>query len=181
MKCLSHASLLLGLTVMTLPALAAGTEAAPTTAIRVGDFLNSIGTQSAISKRGENLPQTIASVKYLGVRWMRSGIEGDVPIEDVLALHRQAGVRFSWGLLSGNTDLDKLVATGRQLADAGALLAFEGLNEPNNWGITYGGQEGGRDKSWRPVARIQRDLYEAVKRDPALKRYPVFSLSEAGA
>jgi hypothetical protein len=120
-------------------------------------------------------------VKYLGVRWMRSGIESDVPIEDVLALHRGAGVRFSWGLLSGQTDLDKLLATGRQLADAGALLAFGGLNEPNNWGITYQGEEGGRAKSWLPVARIQRDLYQKVKSDPILKKYPVFSLSEPGA
>jgi hypothetical protein len=32
-----------------------------------------------------------------------------------------------------------------------------------------------------PVAKLQRDLYEAVKRDPILKSYPVWSITEGGA
>jgi hypothetical protein len=67
------------------------------------------------------------------------------------------------------------------LAHADALLALEGPNEPNNWGITYGGQTGGRGDSWLPVARLQRDLYQAVKGDPTLKKYPVWTISESGA
>jgi hypothetical protein len=31
------------------------------------------------------------------------------------------------------------------------------------------------------VAELQRDLYQAVKSDPDLKRYPVFHVSEGGA
>ncbi len=68
------------------------------------------------------------------------------------------------------------------LADAGALLAFEGNNEPNNWGVTYQGETGGgRAPSWMAVARLQRDLYQAVKSDPVLAAYPVWSISEPGA
>ena len=160
---------------------AAPTRAAGTTAFRAADFLNSLGANSAISVRGERLPRTIACARYLGLRWFRSGIEGDVALQDLLALHRQAGVRFSWGLSSGGTDVPKLIATARPLAAAGALLAFEGPNEPNNWGIAYQGQSGGRDLTWLPVAKLQRDLYQAVNNDPALKRYPVWSLSENGA
>ncbi|HKG07210.1 MAG TPA: hypothetical protein VKB19_12160, partial [Pedobacter sp.] len=66
-------------------------------------------------------------------------------------------------------------------SDAGALLAFEGLNEPNNWGIKYKGAEGGKDQTWMPVAQVQKDLYEAIKKDTDLKKYPVWSLSENGA
>jgi hypothetical protein len=75
----------------------------------------------------------------------------------------------------------RLIETGRVLAQAGALLAFEGNNEPNNWGVTYLGEQGGQKGSWRAVARLQRDLYEAVKGDPLLRAYPVWSISEPGA
>lgn len=152
-----------------------------TTAVRATDFLNSIGANSSISGRGETLARTIECAKYVGIRWIRAGIEGDIPIQDFLALHKQAGVRFSWGLGSGGTDLAKLLETARQVAAFGGLLAFEGPNEPNNWGFTYQGQEGGRNLTWIPVAKLQSDLYKAVKNDLLLKRYPVWSITEGGA
>ena len=103
-------------------------------------------------------------------------------MQTYLDLHQQTGVRFSWGLVSGGTDLKKLIETARQLAEADALLAFEGNNEPNNWGVTYQGEKGGgRAPSWLAVAKLQRDLYKAVKSDPVLKKYPVWSISESGA
>jgi hypothetical protein len=167
------------LTAMTELPLTADT--AGTTAVRATDFLDSIGTQSAISVRGENLEKTIACARFLGARWFRAGIEGDVPVQQFVALHKQAGLRFSWGLGSGGSDIPKLIETGRQIAAAGALLAFEGPNEPNNWGIRYQGQAGGRNLSWRAVAKLQSDLYKAVKSDPALQKYPVWSITEGGA
>ena len=151
------------------------------TAVPVERFLDSVGTLSAISVRGENLQQTIRCTEYLGIRWLRAGIEGNVPMEQFIRLHEEAGLRFSWGFGSGSSDLRKLIETGRQLAAVGALLAFEGPNEPNNWGITYEGEQGGRNHTWMPVAKLQRDLYAAVKSDPLLRSYPVWSISEAGA
>jgi hypothetical protein len=165
----------------------AGREAAVTTAIPATDFLNSIGVVSTFPDRGQPLPKTVEMVKYAGFRWVRGGIEGvtaegPTTIETYLGLHRQTGARFSWGLVSGGTDLKKLIAFARQLAAADALLAFEGNNEPNNWGVTYQGEPGGgRAPSWLAVAKLQRDLYNAVKSDPVLKKYPVWSISEGGA
>ena len=78
-------------------------------------------------------------------------------------------------------DLARLLDGARRLAAADALVALEGPNEPNNWGITYQGQAGGRNLSWLPVAKLQRDLYRAVKSDPVLKTYPVWSITEGGA
>ena len=153
-----------------------------TTAVRAVDFLNSIGANSSISRRGETLQDTVKVVRFIGLEWIRAGYEGGIPIEDLLALHQQAGVRFSYGLGSGGTDIPRLLAGGRRLAAAGALLAFEGPNEPNNWGVTYQGEKGGGGApSWLAVAKLQRDLYQAVKSDPALKKYPVWSISENGA
>ncbi len=148
--------------------------AGPTTAIRAGDFLNSIGVNSAINQRGETLQNTITFAKYLGVRWFRAGIEGNVPMADFITLYKETGARFSWCPGSGGSDLAKLTATARQLAASDALLAFEGPTELNNWPLTYNGEKGGRDSSWLAVAKFQSDLYRAVKSDPVLKKYPVW-------
>jgi hypothetical protein len=154
---------------------------AQTTAISANDFLSSIGVVSAISRRGEDLENTIDAARYLGIRWIRSGYESRVPVEDLIELHNQTGVCFSYGLLSGGTNISRLLDGARQLAEAGALIAVEGLNEPNNWGVTYQNEKGGRDLSWLPVAKLQRYLYNAVKSDPVLAEYPVWSLTENGA
>ena len=156
-------------------------------AAATSDFLNSIGVVTTFPDRGQPLAKTIEMVRYCGFRWVRAGIEGlsdDGPttILTLLDLHRETGVRFSWGLGSGSTDIKKLVETAKVLADAGALLALEGNNEPNNWGVTYQGEKGGGSApSWMAVAKVQRDLYQAVKTDPKLANYPVWSISEPGA
>jgi hypothetical protein len=162
-------------------------RASATAAIPVTTFLDSIGVVTTFPDRGQPLPETVKMVKYAGFRWVRGGIEGltergPTTVQTYLDLHEKTGVRFSWGLVSGGTDVKKLLETARPLAKAGALLAFEGNNEPNNWGVTYQGKQGGgRAPSWLAVAHLQRDLYRAVKSDPALKKYPVWSLSETGA
>lgn len=155
--------------------------AAEVPAVRANDFLDSIGLCSAISRRGETLTNTIRCADYLGVRWFRVGYESGIPVSDLIELHRRTGVRFSYGLMSGGADLDRLLRGARELAAAGALLAIEGNNEPNNWGVSYLGERGGGTNSWLPAARLQRDLYRAIKADPALKNYPVWSPSEVGA
>jgi hypothetical protein len=172
---------------MVLPIWPRHSLAAPKVAVATNDFLNSIGVVTTFPDRGQPLARTIEMVRYCGFRWVRAGIEGlsdkgPTTIQTFLDLHRETGVRLSWGLVSGGTDVKKLVETGKVLAEAGALLAFEGNNEPNNWGVTYQGEKGGgREHSWMAVAKLQRDLYQAVKRDPVLAKYPVWSISEPGA
>jgi hypothetical protein len=163
------------------------TNAASPTAIPTDQFLSSIGIVTTFPDRGQPLDKTIEMVKYSGFRWVRGGIEGlrengPTTIQTYLELHQKTGVRFNWGLVSGGSNLEKLLATARVLAAADALLAFEGNNEPNNWGVTYQGEKGGgKAPSWMAVAKLQRDLYRAVKSDPVLKKYPVWSISENGA
>lgn len=162
--------------------IAAGTVmAVPTDATPAVEFLSSIGANAAVSVRGENLSSTIEATRYTGIRWFRLGYESDIPVDDLIELHRSTGARFSYGLQSGGNDLGRLLEGARRLARAGALIAVEGNNEPNNWGVTYAGEVGGRDLSWIPVARLQADLYAAVKSDPVLRGYPVWSPTEVGA
>jgi hypothetical protein len=56
-------------------------------------------------------------LRYCGFRWVRAGIEGlsdtgPTTLQTFLDLHREAGVRLSWGLVSGGTDLTRVVETG---------------------------------------------------------------------
>jgi hypothetical protein len=172
------------LAMAVIPAFA---RAADVTAIPVQNFLNSIGINATMPDRGEPLPRTVEMIQYGGFRWVRGGIEGlsengPTTVQTYLDLHQQTGVVFSWGLGSGGTNLKKLIDTAHQVAAAGAIFAFEGNNEPNNWGITWQGEKGGgHAKSWMAVAKLQNALYEAVKGDPLLQKYPVFSISEGGA
>ena len=160
--------------------------AAPVKAVATNDFLNSIGINATHPDRGQPLEKTIEMVRYCGFRWIRAGVfgvteNGPTTIKTFLDMYRATGARVSWMANGDDNDLRKLLHTGRILADAGALLAFEGVNEPNNWSITYQGEKGGGRESWMAIAKMQRDLYQAVKGDPVLARYPVFSVSETGA
>ena len=171
---------------MALSAKPTTLQAAPVTAVATSEFLDSIGVNTTTPDRGQPLDRTIEMLRYGGFRWVRGGIEGltdDGPttLQTYLDINRETGARLSWGMGSGGTDLELLIETGRVLAEAGALLAFEGNNEPNNWGVTYQGETGGGGApSWMAVAKLQRDLYEAAKSDPVLAGYPVWSISEPG-
>lgn len=147
------------------------------------DFLQSIGVNSAIYRRGESVERTIECVNYIGARWIRTdeSMHTDRQVAVIKQLTDATGVKISTSLGSGGSNIDELIQGSRRMADMGVLLAIEGNNEPNNWGIRYNGQEGGRDKSWVAVARLHRDLYQAVKSDDVLRHYPVWATTETGA
>src|SRR5512142_1936046 len=63
-SCISRWIIMAGL---LMPGVGAwGARAAEIPAVRAEDFLNSIGACSAVSKRGENLSNTVEVVKHLG-------------------------------------------------------------------------------------------------------------------
>lgn len=81
---------------------------------------------STFPDRSQPLERTVEMLKYCGFRWVRGGIEGltaDGPtsVQTFLELHRQTGVRISWGLGSSGTRIEKLLETSRPLDRAGAL------------------------------------------------------------
>jgi hypothetical protein len=153
-----------------------------TKALKLSDFLFSIGANSAVHKRGETLEDTVAFTKYAGIKWFRLGYESDIETKKLIELHKETGAVFSYGLASGGSDIGRLIKGAEELAEAGALTALEGPNEPNNWSVKYKGAEGGRNHSWRAVAELQSDLYKTVKNNPILKNYPVFHIGgESGA
>jgi hypothetical protein len=173
------------------------------TAVPANDFLNSIGANTSINMRGEDIETTIQTSKYLGLRWLRNGPPYETnTIDCYKRLYNEANIRFSLALSNEGDAYETypggipyIINGAKQLLSEvapDAVIGFEGCNEPNNWGLFYGGEHGaGRyngyggsfpiGTTWIPVARYQRDLYVAVKADPIVKDVPVWTLSSTGA
>ncbi|MBI2948287.1 MAG: choice-of-anchor D domain-containing protein [Verrucomicrobia bacterium] len=133
-----------------------------------------------MSQGADNPSQVATIVTYAGIRNLRDD-ENASRIPDFITVHNQTGAKFVL-VRSGPNDatIASLIDQSKQLANAGALLALEGPNEPNNWAVTYQGQTSTTLGDFLPVARWQRDFYSAAKADSVLQSYPVFHSSEAG-
>lgn len=141
------------------------------------NFLNSLGVNTH-NAQGYNASNYVTPLQYLGVRAIR---DAQPNLSNLIMLHQQTGILVD---LCGYGDLTGLISAARTLDAAGAFLSFEGPNEPNNFQITYNGKVGGgfgAGTSWVAVAQFQTDLYNTVKSDATLSKYPVFSPSEVGA
>jgi len=150
------------------------------TAVRASDFLNSISVCTHIGQGIDRASESATALAYAGIRNIRDDANaGRIP--DWISVHKKAGVKvvLTW---SGPDDaaIASLIDSSKQLAAAGALLALDGPNEPNNWAVTYQGQKSQANGTFLPVANWQRAFYSKVKSDPVLKDYPVFHSSEAG-
>ena len=147
-----------------------------TTAINVGDFLDSIGVCTHVAQGVDAPSQGATALSYAGIRNVRDDGNPDA-VKDWIAMHQSAGVRVC---MLPDSDVATTIDMAKQLNAAGALLAVEGPNEANNFPVTYEGQTSTSAMTFVPVAHFQRDLYAAVKAEPSLKGIPVFHASEAG-
>lgn len=143
--------------------------------VAANDFLNTLGINSSLWTRSEKFDKVIECIKYCGFRWVRSGSMEDYSIEKYRRLYEETGAKVSYGGAP-----PKVIEEGKELASIGVLLAFEGPNEPNNWTVEFEGEIGGGSGTWLPVAKYQANLYESVKAEPELAKYPVFGVSEVG-
>jgi hypothetical protein len=151
------------------------TRPAAVRAVSADAFLNSLGVNTHVDQ-GYDPKSYIGPLRYLGLREVR---DGDRHVDGEVAIARATGVRF---VINGAGDLQGLIASATVLAKAGALLAVEGPNEPNNFPITYNGEKGGgAGQSWDAVAALQKALYAATKSSPLLASDLVFGVSETGA
>jgi hypothetical protein len=167
-----------GLLLLPFSAWTNGRAAAPPAAVQAvsaADFLSSLGVNTHVDQ-GYDPASYIGPLRFMGIRAVR---DGERHANGEVAIARATGVHF---VINGGGDLRGLLASGEVLARAGALLALEGPNEPNNFPITYEGQRGGGlGHSWYAVAAFQAALYRSAKSDPLLARFPIFGPSETGA
>lgn len=152
--------------------------------IRASDFLNSIGVTVHI-KQGldTDTAKIVESISYAGIRNIRDdGTDSAQVMAKWIAVHNATGAKFVTLPFSvaGSANVARTIGMWKHLHAAGALLAAEGPNEPNNANVNYQGETSGFNTTFLPVARFQRDLYAAVKADPALAGIPVFNSAGAG-
>ena len=161
----------------TIPPVVAANEVA---AVGVRDVLDSIGVCTHIGQGIDHPSPSATALAYAGLRNIRD--DGNPRhLQDWISVHNQAGVKVVLTQSGPDDDaIPRLISMSQQLAAAGALLAMEGPNEPNNWAVTYQGQKSKGDATFIPVANWQREFYAKVKSDPVLQHYPVFHSSEAG-
>jgi len=147
-------------------------------AVPANDFLKSIGVNTSINSRGELFSKTEQCAAYLGFRYIRGAATGSSLYQSV-ELFNTYHIRFSI-MLGASNGISSALDAGKQIVSINpdALIAFEGPNEPNNWPITYNGIQGGGSSSYKQLALYQHDFYTAVKADPVLKNYPVWSMTD---
>ncbi|MCW3061464.1 MAG: hypothetical protein JWQ02_3285 [Capsulimonas sp.] len=149
---------------------------AATKAVRAEEFLNSLGVCTHMAQGIDDPSKSAVCLSYLGVKNLRDdGSPAHVP--DWISVYQKSGVRTC---LLTNHNIAETISMAKQLKAAGALLAVEGPNEPNNWPVTYEGKTSGYETTALPIARFQSDLYKAVQAEPSLKGVPIFHTSEAG-
>jgi hypothetical protein len=155
------------------------TTAVGVQAIPANTFLNSTGIGVHIDQGFGATGATsyyIPELQYTGFRNFRTGVG---QLSTVQAVCAATGAK---ALINCHaTDIPTTVTFLKTLANAGQLLALEGINEANNFPITYLGNTGGGSGSWLPVAQYMRDLYAAKAGDPVLQAYPLFAAGEPGA
>jgi hypothetical protein len=147
-----------------------------TAAVEAVHFLDSVGVCTHVGQGVDAPAPSATAIAFAGIRNLRD--DGSAAhISDWISMHQASGVRTC---VLTNQDVASTLSIAEQLNAAGALLAVEGPNEPNNFPVTYQGQTSNSNTTFVPVANLQRDLYAAVKADAKLSHIPVFHSSEAG-
>ncbi len=151
-------------------------DATAVLAIAATRFLESIGVCTHVGQGVDAPASSATAIAFAGIRNLRD--DGNAAhVSDWISMHQSSGVRVC---LLTNQDVASTLAIAEQLNTAGALMAVEGPNEPNNFPVTYQGQTSSYQTTFAPVAKLQRDLFAAVKADAKLIGIPVFHSSEAG-
>jgi Right handed beta helix region len=149
-------------------------------AVAANTFLNSMGVQTHIDQGYAEAPYE-AEFAYTGIR---NGRDASNSYAKYITLHNNTASSTYPGtkwVIGGPNPPSGNTTPGLALDAAGALLGFEGPNEPNNSSFTYLGTNCGGSGTWVGCANFQRDLHSAIKGNSTLSHYPVWGISETGA
>ncbi|HJU09738.1 MAG TPA: hypothetical protein VJ728_02615 [Candidatus Binataceae bacterium] len=156
-----------------------------TLAMRANDFLNTLGVDSKLIQGLDSQTQIISALQYTGIRNIRDDATHNAALSPtaLCAIHAATGAMVD-ELPIVDADPNNIIDTTIEyegLAACGAMLAAEGPNEPNNFHFTYQGNTCDLLHNSSACAAYQRDEYAAIKADPKLANYPVWSMTEVGA
>jgi len=117
-----------------------------TNPIRTEDFIQSIGVNVHMAYNDgkyANSANVITDMKYLGISIVRDTAPAYWYQTKAFDAMANAGIKFDF-VASGNRSPADVVAAIETFAKAhpGATIAIEGVNEVNNWPVTFGGVTG---------------------------------------
>lgn len=143
--------------------------------MRAADFIDTLGVNTHVGADPYNNPAQITSMlSYLGMHNIRqSSPYNDQMMENVAALGR-AGAKIAL-TVNGGGPVNLPGAMGPVLRLAPYLNAVEGVNEAVIYGLEYKGFH-----SVDAAIALQKDLYAAVKAEPALAGVPVYIFTLGG-
>ncbi len=143
--------------------------------MRAADFVDTLGVNTHIGAEPYNDPALLSSMlTYLGIKNVRQSSPIDAAGLANMQKLGQLGAKIDLIVNGGGpVDLNGAMATIKQLAPY--LNVVENVNEAQIWPITYKGL-GGVDAA----VALQKDLYAAVKADPALKNAAVYMFTLGG-
>jgi hypothetical protein len=150
------------------------------TPIRTTDFISSIGVNTHIAYTDGDYGHyatVISDLEYLGINHVRDAIpNAAIPGWGWLNYSPIAagGIKFDFLFGGADTGLTETISRLHAFASAhpGSIASLEGLNEVNNWPISYGSLTGNA-----AALAFQADLYRALKSDPVLGDLPVYNLT----
>jgi hypothetical protein len=169
----------LGLNLLLLITTVRSVQAAPETARRANDFVDSIGVNTHLYYDSSVYYQKYATLikpklVELGVRHIRDGaVRNQNGYMDRLRELEKLGIRFTLGCDLRGTTPQAAVSLIKEL---GTNLV-EGVQGPNEYNLSG-------DSNWANNLRnYQKQLYQAIKADPVTKNVQVYGppLTEPGA
>lgn len=144
--------------------------------MRTGDFIDTIGVNTHIGSNPYNNPAQLSSLlAYLGVANVRQSSPIDAASMANIAALGKLGAKIDLIVNGGGpVNLAGAMANVNQLAPY--LNAVEGPNEVAIYPIQYGGLSG-----VDAAVALQKDLYAAVRANPALAQASVYLFTLGGA
>ena len=120
----------------------------------------------------DNTDNVIRELSYIGVGHVRGGIINDAStLARMQKMTKRLGIKWDllYALYKGGTTsmLEANIKSDRILGRS--VEAFEGVNEPDEFGLQFDGASGAE-----AVRKVQKTIYDSVKRDPAFKTAVVY-------
>lgn len=144
--------------------------------MRAADFLKTLGVNTHVdSAPYDNTARIVAALNYIGFDNIRQSSPIDQGSLDGITALGAAGERIDL-IINGGGPVNLAGAMQNVYRLAPYLNAVENVNEAAIYPIQYAGIRG-----IDAAVALQKDLYAAVRADPALNNVPVYSFTIGGA
>lgn len=144
--------------------------------MRAADFLNTLGVNTHVnSPPYDNTTRIVTSLNYIGFDNIRQSSPIDQGSLDGITALGAAGKKINL-IINGGGPVNLAGAMQNVYRLAPYLNAVENVNEAAIYPIQYAGISG-----IDAAVALQKDLYAAVRADPALNNIPVYSFTIGGA